>query len=101
MAGLKESALINPSRKKAPRPAPARHQWVRQWLIARGPALCRFVAATLADIKQFEQTHHPRVKRRRPADRQSREALVHALVVNLTHASLSPPHLTGRLAITE
>jgi hypothetical protein len=68
-------------------------------MIAKGDALCRLVGATLADIDRFEQAHHLRVRARRPADRESREDLVHALVVNLAHASLSPPPRTGRLAV--
>ena len=68
-------------------------------MIAKGDALRQFVDATLADVDQFEQAHHPRLRARRPADRESHEALVHALVVNLAHASLSPPPHTGRLAI--
>jgi hypothetical protein len=85
--------------KKAPRPAPARHRRVRQWMIAKGDALCRLVGATLADVDRFKQAHHLRVRARRPADRESREDLVHALVVNLAHASLCPPPRTGRLAV--
>jgi len=68
-------------------------------MIAKGDALCRLVEATLADFDRFEQAHHLRVRARRPADRESREGLVHALVVNLAHASLSPPPRTGRLAV--
>jgi hypothetical protein len=72
---------------------------VRQWIVAEGDALCRLVGATLADVDRFEQAHHLRVRARRPDDRESRKALVHALVVNLAYASLSPPPHTGRLAI--
>jgi hypothetical protein len=54
---------------------------------------------TVTDIDQFEQAHHPRVRTRRAADRESREDLVHVLVANLAHASLTPPTPTGRLAI--
>lgn len=45
-----ESSLTNPVEfltgraKKAPRPEPARHRWVRQWLIAKGDALRRLIA---------------------------------------------------------
>jgi hypothetical protein len=68
-------------------------------MIAKGDALCRLVDATLVDVDRFEQAHHLRVRARRPVDRESREALVHALVVNLAHASLSPPPRAGRLAV--
>jgi hypothetical protein len=68
-------------------------------MTARGDPLCKLVAEAAAYIDQFERTHHPRVRARRPADRESHDALVHALVVNLAHASLSPPPHTGRLAI--
>jgi hypothetical protein len=68
-------------------------------MIAKGEVLCRLVGVTLADVDRFEQAHHLRVRARRPADRESREDLVHALVVNLAHASLSPPPRTGRLAV--
>ena len=85
-------------RKAPPRPAPARHRWVRPWLIAQGDTLRQLAADTRVTIDQFEATHHPRLRVRRPADRISHEALVHAIVVNLAHSSLSPPP-TGRLAI--
>jgi hypothetical protein len=68
-------------------------------LIAKGDALRSLVDATLADVDQFEQAHHPRLRARKPADRESRNALVRVLVANLAHASLSPPPHTGRLAI--
>jgi len=83
---------------KSPRPPPARHKWVRPWLTAHGHAIQQLVAETLAAADQFEAKHFPRTRARRAADRQSREALVRALVVNLAHASLSPPP-SGRLAI--
>jgi hypothetical protein len=57
------------------------------------------VAETLADVECFEEKHHPRLRKRRPADLRSREDLLHTLVANLAHTSLSPPPPTGRLAI--
>jgi hypothetical protein len=99
MTGTMTEPTKGKAAKKAPRPDPARHRWVRQWMTAKGDALNRLVATTLADVDQFEQAHHPRVRARRPADRESREGLVHTLVVNLAHASLSPPPRTGRLAV--
>ena len=83
---------------KRPRPSPARHKWVRPWLTALGDAIRQLVAETLAAADGFEAEHFPRTRARRPADRQSHETLVRALVVNLAHASLSPPS-SGRLAI--
>ena len=83
---------------KSPRPQPTRHKWVRPWLTAHGDALRQLVAETLAAADKFEAEHFPRTRARRPADRESREALVRALVVNLAHAALSPPP-SGRLAI--
>lgn len=68
-------------------------------MIARADPLRRLVADVTAYVDQFERTHYRRERARRPADRESRKALVHALVVNLAHASLSPPPRTGRLAI--
>lgn len=67
-------------------------------MIAKGDALCRLVGTILADVDRFEQAHHLRVRARRPTDRESREDLVHALVVNLAHASLCPPPHADRLA---
>ena len=83
---------------KRPRPPPARHKWVRPWLIAHGDGARQLVAETLAAADGFEAKHFPRTRARRPSDRESHEALVRALVVNLAHASLSPPP-SGRLAI--
>lgn len=65
---------------------------------SEGGALCQLVGTILADVDQFEQAHHLRVRARRAADRESREDLVHALVVNLAHASLCPPPHADRLA---
>src|SRR5580658_1006869 len=59
------------------------------------PTCCR----TLEAADHFEQAHHPRLRARRPADRERHAALVPALVVNLAYASLSAPPFTGRLAI--
>jgi hypothetical protein len=67
-------------------------------LTAHGDAARQLVAETLAAADDFEAKHFPRTRARRSADRQSHEALVRVLVVNLAHASLSPPP-SGRLAI--
>jgi hypothetical protein len=67
-------------------------------MIAKGEPLRLLVAETLEAIDQFEQTHHPRLRARKAADRKSHESLVQALVVNLAHSVLSPPP-GGRLAI--
>ena len=99
MTGTMTEPMNGKAAKKGKRLAPSRHRWVRQWFIAKGDALCRLVGATLADVDRFEQAHHLRVRARRPADRKSHEDLVHALVVNLAHAVLSPPPHIGRLAI--
>jgi hypothetical protein len=85
-------------RRKAPRPAPARHRWVDQWLIAKGPALRQLTAETLAAVDRHEGLHHPRARARRPADRASHQMLVEVLTANLAHAVLDPPP-GGRLAI--
>jgi hypothetical protein len=79
-------------------PLPARHRWVRPWLSSNGDAVRHLVAETLAAADKFEAQHFPRTRARRPADRKNRQALVRTLVVNLAHASLSPPP-SGRLAI--
>jgi hypothetical protein len=84
--------------QKKPRLTPTRHQWVLQWITARGVPLRQFVDETLAKIECFEETHYPRLRKRRPADQRSREDLVHVLVANLAHATVFPPP-TGRLAI--
>ena len=85
-------------KRKAALPLPARHQWVKQWLVAEGAALRRLVADTLVEIDRFEELHHSRQRARRPKDRQSHEGLVAAVVVNLALVSIDPPP-TGRLAI--
>jgi hypothetical protein len=90
--------MMKASTKRVPRPEPARHRWVAQWMVAKGDALRRLVADTQADIDRFEAAHHPRLRGRKAADRMSHEALTHVLVVNLAHAALVPS-LTGRLAI--
>lgn len=79
-------------------PPPARHKWVRPWLTANEEALGLLVAETVAAVNRFEAKYFPKKQVRRPAHRKSREDLVRALVVNLAHASLSPPP-SGRLAI--
>src|SRR5690348_10224867 len=83
--------------KKRP-PPPARHQWVRQWMIAKGPALRQLVANTFDAITRFEAANSVRLRRRRPEDLESHANLVHVVVANLAHAVLAPPP-TGRLAI--
>jgi hypothetical protein len=83
---------------KSRRPPPARYKWVRPWLTAHAEAIQQLVAESLAAANEFEAKYFPRTRARRPADRQSHEALVRALVVNLALASLSPPP-SGRLAI--
>jgi hypothetical protein len=98
---LDEEATKRPEVTKGPkrRPPPQRHQWVRQWMIARSKPLLSLVDETLAKVTRFEQTYHPRLRKRRAADRRSGEDLLHALIANLAYASLSPPLPTGRLAI--
>jgi hypothetical protein len=68
-------------------------------MVARGKPLLSLVDKTLADVERFEETSHLRLRKRRAADQRSREDLLHALIANLAHASLSPPPPTGRLAI--
>jgi hypothetical protein len=84
---------------KKPRPTPQRHQWVRQWMVARGKPLQSLVNEILAEVARFEETCHPRLRKRRAADLRSREDLLRVLIANLAHASLLPPPPTGRLAI--
>lgn len=91
--------LARLAKKKAAQPPPARHRWVRQWMIAKGDNLRRLVATTLEAVDQFEQAHYPRLRARRPADCESQKALMRVLVLNLPHAALPPPPRTGRLAI--
>jgi hypothetical protein len=100
-SAIDEETRKRPEVTKRPkrRPPPQRHQWVRQWMAARGKSLLSLIDQTLADVARFEETHHPRLRKRRAADRRSREDLLHALIANLAHASLSPPPPTGRLAI--
>ena len=68
-------------------------------MVARGKSLLSLIDETLANVERFEETYHPRLRKRRAADRRSREDLLHALIANLAHASLSPRPPTGRLAI--
>ena len=85
-------------RKAPPRPAPARHRWVRPWLIAQGDILRQLAAdthATIDTIRGRASSETPSPKARRSY--QPRSAC-HAIVVNLAHSALSPPS-TGRLAI--
>jgi hypothetical protein len=81
------------------RPPPRRHQWVRQWMVTKGKPLQDLVDEILGDVARFEETHHPRLRKRRAADLRSHEDLLRVLIANLAHASLSPPPPTGRLAI--
>jgi hypothetical protein len=50
-------------------------------------------------VDRHEGLYHPRVRARRAADRASHDMLVEVLAANLVHAVLSPPPVTGRLAI--
>ena len=94
-----DAAALRVKRSKMiSRQSPQRHRWVRQWRIAKGEPACLLIAETQSAIEQFEQTHYPRVRARRPEDRKSREDLVHAIVANLAHAVVTPPP-TGRLAV--
>jgi hypothetical protein len=68
-------------------------------MVAKGKPLLSLVDETLADVARFEDTHHPRLRKRRPADLRSRKDLLRVIIANLAHASLSPPPPTGRLAI--
>ena len=86
-------------RSNPKQPPPQRHQWVRQWMTAKGAPLRQLADETFGAISRFEEANSLRLRARRPEDLQSHEDLVHTLVVNLAHASLSPPPLTGRLAI--
>src|SRR4051794_18435462 len=96
LAENRDALFLLRRRRKLPPPAPARHQWIKQRLVAHGATLWRLVADVLAEVNQFEGLHHPRKRARRPSDRQSHEALVRVIVVNLALASINPPQ-TGRL----
>jgi len=67
-------------------------------MVAKGEQLHQLVAETLEAVDSFEQEHHPRIRARHTDARESHEALVHALVVNLAHSALAPSP-TGRFAI--
>jgi hypothetical protein len=68
-------------------------------MVAKGEPLRRLIEETLAAINEFEAAQHSRLRKRRPVDEKNRRDLAQALVVNLAHTVLLPPHPTGRLAI--
>lgn len=84
--------------KRTPRPTPARHRWVKQWMDITGDALRQLAADTIAAVDRYEAIHHPRIRARTAAARESHEALLRVLVANLAYAVLCPSP-TGRLAI--
>jgi hypothetical protein len=96
---LGPARMILTMKAKSPRPPPAPQKWVRPWLTAHCDAIRQLVAETLEAAEWVRGRAFPEDPSPTPLrSRQSHDALVRALVVNLAHASLSRPP-SGRLAI--
>lgn len=97
---LGPKALGNPPEplKRAKSPAPERHRWLDQWLVAKGEPLRQLVAWVVVAVERIEKHERKRQRARRPDDQAKHVASIDALVSNLAYAVLMPPG-TGRLAV--